>query len=206
MKDAKNRPKVFGIGLNKTGTTTLGDCGKILGLRCTGCKKHLLEDLVLRNDLSGIMEIAEHYDLFQDWPWPLVYKQLDEKFPGSKFILTVRSSESKWFESLKNHALRTHPTKHCRKLAYGFNFPHKHEQEHLEFYRKHNESVRAYFRDRSDDFLELCWESGDGFEELCNFLGYKVPDTPTPHSNKRTINPEESNLRAINKLLVDLNS
>lgn len=184
MRTTDNQPKVFGIGLNKTGTTTLGQCGKILGLRCTSCDRKLLEDFIVRKDFSGITQRVSQYDLFEDWPWPLIYRQLDEMFPGSKFILTVRKSEGKWFESLKKHSMRTHPLKHCRKLAYGFNFPHKHEKEHIEFYRRHNEGVRSYFRERSDDFIELCWENGDGFEALCSFLNCDIPDTPFPHANK----------------------
>jgi hypothetical protein len=39
------RAKVFGIGLNKTGTTTLHECGKILGYRCTSCSRSLLDDI-----------------------------------------------------------------------------------------------------------------------------------------------------------------
>jgi hypothetical protein len=181
---AHSQPKVFGIGLNKTGTTTLGECGKILGLCCTSCDKGLLEDVASRNDFSRIIHKVNQHDLFEDWPWPLIYKQLDQMFPGSKFILTVRSSEGKWLESLKNHSMRTHPTGHCRKLAYGFNFPHKHEKEHVRFYRKHNEGVRSYFDGRSKDFLELCWENGDGWEKLCNFLGCVHPGVPFPHANK----------------------
>ncbi|XCN74206.1 MAG: sulfotransferase family protein [Candidatus Electrothrix aestuarii] len=195
------KPKIFGIGLNKTGTTTLGQCGEILGLRCTGCNPRLLEDFVVRNDFSRIVQHVSRYDLFEDWPWPLIYKQLDEMFPGSKFILTVRSSAETWLESLKKHSMRTHPTKHCRKLAYNFNFPHKHEKEHVEFYIKHNDCVRSYFDNRRNDFVELCWENGDGFEKLCNFLGYDVPDVPFPHANKGINNQVGKRRLLTNKLL-----
>lgn len=186
MDKTINQSKVFGIGLNKTGTTTLCQCGRILGLRCTGYNKTLLEDIVYRNDISRIIHEVDNYDLFEDWPWPLIYQRLDQLFPGSKFILTVRSSEDKWIESLKNHSMQ-HPTIHCRKLAYGFDFPHNHEKEHIEFYRRHNDSVRLYFDGRSKDFLEICWENGDGWEKLCNFLGYDLPDVPLPHANKRNV-------------------
>ena len=201
MNKTENQPKIFGIGLNKTGTTTLGQCGRILGLRTSGCDKTLLKDYVSRNDFSRIIEKVSHYDLFEDWPWPLIYKQLDEIIPGSKFILTTRSSEEKWLESLKKHSMRTPPVNHCRKLAYGFNFPHKHEKEHIEFYRKHNDSVRSYFDGRGSDFLELCWENGDGFEKLCDFLGYDVPDTPLPHANKGADNRVRINRLLMNKIL-----
>ena len=177
-------PKIFGIGLNKTGTTTLGKAGEILGFRCTSINQTLLKDFVLRNDFTRIKQKVSHFDLFEDFPWPLIYKELDQMYPGSKFILTVRSSEGLWFESLKKHSMRTHPMRHCRKLVYGFNYPHKHEREHIEFYRRHNDNVRSYFKNRDSDFIELCWENGDGFEELCNFVNCDIPNTPLPHANK----------------------
>jgi hypothetical protein len=122
-------------------------------------------------------------------------------FPGSKFILTVRRNEDVWLESLKKHSMRTHPMRHCRKLAYGFNFPHKHEQEHIEYYRRHNDDVRAYFKGRDSDFIELCWENGDGFEELCNLLNCDAPDTPIPHANKGEDNKVRKDYLLMNKLL-----
>jgi hypothetical protein len=175
--------KIFGIGLNKTGTTTLGQCGQELGFRCTTCDIGLLEDFVEKKEFKRIKNTVANFDFFEDWPWPLMYKQLDFMYPDSKFILTVRKSEKVWIESLKSHSMRTHPTLHCRSLAYGYNFPHKYEKEHVEIYRKHNNDVREYFKGR-DNFLEICWENGDDYEKLCNFLGVEVLKQPVPHANK----------------------
>jgi hypothetical protein len=184
MNQFSNDPNVFGIGLNKTGTTTLGECGKILGYRCISHNRKLLEDVVLRNYFENLREVVSQYNFFEDWPWPLVYKELDNLFSGSKFILTVRRNEQIWLKSLKKHSLRTPPKKHSRKLAYGYNYPHKHEKEHIELYKSHNEDVRAYFRGRENDFLEVCWENGDGWEKLCRFLKKDIPDVPFPHARK----------------------
>lgn len=205
MTTTKRELKIFGIGLNKTGTTTLGQCGRILNLRCTGCDKQLLEDFVLRNDFSRIKEKINRFDLFEDWPWPLMYRELDRMYPKSKFILTVRKSEESWIRSLHNHSMRTHPTKHCRKLAYGFNYPRRNEAEHIELYRKHNDGVREYFKDRSEDFLELCWENGDGFDELCRFLECDVPDVPLPMANKGANNSVRKTRLIVNQLLSFIN-
>ncbi len=179
-----NNPKIFGIGLNKTGTTTLGACGRILGFTTVGCRRDLFEDIVKRNDFTRVRAVVDQYDLFEDWPWPIIYRQLDEMYPGSKFILTTRSSAGVWLNSLKNHAMRTPLFKHCRKLAYGYNYPHYREQEHLAYYQRHNDEVRAYFAGRENDFMEICWEDGEGWERLCAFLGKPVPDVPIPHANK----------------------
>lgn len=183
------RAKIFGIGLNKTGTTTLHECGRILGYRCTSCSRSLLDDVITRRDFTEVKRVVAEYDLFEDWPWPLIYRDLDQLFPGSKFVLTVRKSEDSWLKSLRSHSLRTSPVRTCRKLAYGFDYPHGHEQEHIDFYNRHNSEVRQYFSNRPDDFIELCWEQGDGFAELCRFLDVEQPDAPLPHANRASDQP-----------------
>ena len=189
--------KIFGVGLNKTGTTTLGICGRKLNLRTTGSNKHLLQDYVEKKDLSRIFKKASKFDLFQDWPWPLVYKELDKEFPNSKFILTTRIDEFKWLESLKSHSMITNPSKHCRKLAYGYDYPHMNEQSHIDQYLKHNNDVRCYFQNRNSDFLDVCWERGDGWPELCAFLGLEVPDVEFPRSNVSSEKLENSKDRIL---------
>lgn len=199
MTNAK--PKVFGVGLNKTGTTTLALCGKILGYRYASCSRQLLEDVVRRRDYEGVKTAVTRFDLFQDWPWPLIYRELDEMFPGSKFILTRRSDEHTWLQSLKKHSLRTRPFEHCRKLVYGYSYPQQHEQHFLDFYRRHNAAVRRHFQDRNADFIELCWERGDSWEELCEFLGVQVPDFPFPHGNKGSAQRASKSRQLLNQVL-----
>lgn len=174
--------KVFGIGLNKTGTSTLGVCGEILGYRVKDCDRTLLEDIRLQHDLTRIKKVVSEYDLFEDWPWPLMFRELDELYPGSKFILTTRKKDDYWLASLKSHSMKTRPRGHCRKLAYGYNYPNGHEKAHLEFYRRHNDDARAYFKGRDKDFIEVCWENGHDWKELCAFLGKNIPDVPFPHA------------------------
>jgi hypothetical protein len=176
--------KVFGIGLNKTGTTTLGKCFELLGLTHTGCSRELLEDFRVRGDLRATFEVADRFDSFEDWPWPLLYRELDQKYPGSKFVLTLRRDPQTWLKSLKEMSLRTRPQHHCRKLAYGYHYPYGREQEHLQFYERHRREVLDYVRDRPQDLLVLCWEDGAGWPELCAFLGRPTPAVPLPHANR----------------------
>lgn len=125
---------------------------------------------MLENDFARINEVVGEYDLFEDWPWPLIYKELDQMFPGSKFILTVRKDEEAWLSSIKTHSMRRHPTRHCRKLAYGYSYPNGYEKEHIEFYKRHNDNARSFCERRENDFLEVCWEKNNGWNELCAFL------------------------------------
>src|SRR4026207_375987 len=94
--------KVVGIGLPKTGTTTLGYCFRRFGL-----KHHTYDmDLALqvkRNQLGPVLKKAEKYETFEDWPWFSIYKELDQKFPNSKFILTLRKDTETYVGSLQRH-------------------------------------------------------------------------------------------------------
>lgn len=178
MKDRK----VFGIGMNKTGTTTLKVCLEHLGYTVCGPDLELLR-CVDRGDLDPVFEFAEDYDGFQDWPWPFVYEEMDERYEDSKFILTRRKNSDVWFNSLKKHSIKKGPTEY-RKIAYGYEMPTGKKPHHVKIYEEHNEAVRAYFAGREEDFLEVCWEEGDGWEEICDFLGHDVPEAEFPHRKK----------------------
>jgi type II secretion system protein G len=184
--DRPGRLKVFGLGLNKTGTSTLGKCLRHFGYRHVSCRRDLLERF-RAGDLEPIFQVLDEYDSFEDWPFPLMYRELFARCgDGARYILTTRSSPQRWLESLKSHALRTPADQQCRTLAYGFDYPHGHESDHLAFYDRHNADVRAFFRDHHAEhaFLDLCWERGDGWQQLCPFLGLPIPSIPFPHSNR----------------------
>ena len=173
--------KVFGIGLNKTGTKTLGACLRTLGFRNKSYDLELLGAWSTGN-LKEIFSVSDRYDSFEDWPWPLLYKEFDQRYPEARFILTLRKDPSAWFDSLCRHAVRTGPTE-ARKIVFGHEMPHSFEEEHLALYNCHREEVIRYFHGREDKLLILCFEKGDGWHELAGFLGFPVPDAPFPHMN-----------------------
>lgn len=175
--------KIIGVGLNKTGTTTLGQCMKHWGSKHCSWSTPAFE-LWRDGKTDELIEFARPYGSFEDWPWPLCYRELDAAFPGSKFIFTRRISPDVWFESLCLHAERSGPTE-FRRVIYGHEMPHDFPDQHKAFYLKHLQEVRDYFASRPKDFLEVCWEQGDGWKELAEFLGKPVPQIPFPHANKR---------------------
>lgn len=172
--------KVFGIGFQKTGTSTLGEALSILGYNVCGVRGELAHALENGN-LKPVWELTEHYDAFEDNPWPLLYKTLDEAYPGSKFILTVRDPD-KWIGSVVNHFGQRYTT--MRKWIYGIGHPKGNEELYLRTYMKHNDEVREYFKDRPNDLLEISWEEGDRWKALCNFLECPLPKKKFPHNNK----------------------
>lgn len=175
--------KVIGIGLNKTGTKTLGACLLHWGFRHQSCSTRDF-DLWRTGREDEVFVRMEKYDSFDDWPWPLMYKTIDSRFSGAKFILTRRKDVATWFESLCLHAERMGSSA-FRQCIYGHDMPRNHRVEHVAFYEKHLADVRAYFHARPNDLLEVCWEEGDDWKKLAQFLGLPVPDRPFPHNNKR---------------------
>lgn len=178
--------KIFGIGWAKTGTTTLGKCFEILGF------DHQTQDLGLvkdvgKGDLSRIMTLAENKETFEDWPWIILYKELDSAFPNSLFILTKRK-QANWIRSYKNMLANegeaSEELNEIRQILYGLQFPHVSESELIKRYEKHNAEVESYFCNRPKDLLIVDWETGSGWEEICGFLGKDTPNQPFPHANK----------------------
>lgn len=199
-----SKPKVFGIGLNKTGTTTLGTCLECLGYQHQSVRPDL-QRAWLRGDRETVFKVTDAFQSFEDWPWPLMYRELYERYPDAKFILTLRSTPEKWLNSLKAHAMFTKPLWSCRKGAYGYHYPHNSEQAHLDYYDRHTKEVVAFFEEQgaSDQLKLLCWENGDGWPELGKFLDVTPPQGDLPHANA-TNTRSASGYELVNKLLVRL--
>lgn len=170
--------KIFGIGWPKTGTTSLKTCFEILGYSFYGYQPRLV------GNLEQVIAIARRFETFKDWPWSLYYKELDEAFPGSKFVLTTRDSDS-WVRSYRNWVnIHTPPPIMIenRRKIYGTPFPT--DGQAVARYERHNAEVKEYFTGRPEDLLVVNWADGDGWKELCEFLGRPVINQPFPHSNK----------------------
>lgn len=178
--------KVLGVGWAKTGTTSLGVCLKRLGRRHTSMRLDLVDDWAV-GDHTEILSIARRFDSFEDWPWLLLYKEFDRAFPGTKFILTTRESDS-WVRSYLNQIHQpghfTPEMNRLRELLYGMSFASPDPEKLIARYEAHNAEVREYFRDRPGDLLEVNWAKGDGWKEVCEFLGERVPSGPFPHAHR----------------------
>ena len=160
-----SRQKVFGLGLSKTGTSTLRACLHELGYRNVGYRSDLLLDWSVGR-FDRIWSTIDANDSFQDWPVPLLYSDLMKRFGGDAFyILTVRKDAATWLESLKKHALLQPPDRaRFRKIAYGIEYPQLDEAGQLARYEQHNTAVIQLASELglSDRLRVFCWERGDG--------------------------------------------
>ena len=176
--------KVFGIGLSKTGTTSLSRALDILGYRTIdnpGVAHYIPSDLSSIDSL-----LLDANDAFTDTPIPSFYRELDTRYPDSKFILTVRDMEG-WLNSCKKQFTQNLSAKqndaHNRLFMDLYDSTVFDEEKFRKGYQDFVDGVYRYFSDRQQDLLTLNISSGDGWETLCPFLGKPVPDIPFPKAN-----------------------
>lgn len=205
----RNKPKIFGVGNNKTGTTSLKkameDMGYVVGHQ--GTAEKMMKQWSKR-DFKKLIEYCHTAQFFQDLPFskPYAFNVLDYVFPRSKFILTIRDSPEQWYNSLtKFHAKKWGknnriPTKEdLQKASYIYkgapwdinrweyttpeNDPYNKEAL-IKSYVLHNENVIEYFRHRPNDLLVLNVADKDAYAKLCEFLGEPQESNDFPWENR----------------------
>jgi hypothetical protein len=209
---AYGKPKIFGVGANKTGTTSLAyamiELGFAVGNQRTG--ENLVDDWAKR-DFRRIIKYCKTAQFFQDAPfsYDFTYIALDYVFKESKFILTVRDTPEQWYNSL----IRFHgtiwgkngrvPTKenlmeatyiykgrpwHTNRLKYTTPEDDPYNKDlMIKGYETHNEEIKNYFRHRPDDLLVLNVSDENAYEDLCKFLNVKKKRDTFPWKNKTSV-------------------
>jgi hypothetical protein len=182
--------KIFGIGLNRTGTTSLAAALTELGYHTIHAPKGML---TYTHDKLGIKyNEVERYDAVVGTPMPLFYRQLDHEFPGSKFILTTRDV-GRWAESTMYH--HTVGRAIARRVMYGPKMAaYMHEiygrstfefDPFVEAYNRHNSEVIQHFTEGEPRLLvmDICGRAS--WDPLCAFLQQPVPEKSFPLKNRR---------------------
>jgi hypothetical protein len=165
--------KIFGIGLTRTGTTSLTEALKILGYSAVHCP-------------MSYEEIDQH-DASTDTPIAARFEFLDLLYPNSKFILTTRDIDS-WIESTAslqrpiNDPLWQLETRCILWKSLIFN-----KEKFIQGYHKHHSKVLEYFKNRSNDILLLDLKDQNKWEKLCYFLDKSIPRMEYPRLNSKIV-------------------
>jgi hypothetical protein len=178
----KKKGLIIGVGFQKTGTSSLRESLKILGYQVKDTTNRALIP-ILRGNYNKILRMLKDYDAVEDTPWYIIYKELDQLIPNSKFILTIRDEES-WYNSVCRHIGDLRSANHEYIYGRGKGLPKDDKKHTIDVYNKHNEEVIEYFKDRPGDLLILDFTKGDKWEKLCAFINKEIPDVPFPHYNK----------------------
>ena len=173
FRKPRQGPKVFCVGFNKTGTTSLGKALQMLGYDHSTFNRKVWIDYYLKGHLDKVIEYTAKYDSFDDLPWLKedMIPILDRSFPGSKYIYLERD-EISWKKSLARWS----------KLTFGTSYDVNVKWNE---YLLHREFVLNYFKGRSPgEFLILDVRDPIGFRKLADFLGKTALQDAIPHINK----------------------
>ena len=200
--------RVFCIGINKTGTTSLARALRDLGFRVGNQRSgELLLDAYAKREFQQIVEYCRTAEAFQDIPFslPFTFQILDCCFPGSKFILSVRDDDEQWYRSL----VRFHSKKfgdgkvptvqnlkdadYCRTgwiwKAHSLLFNLDEDEDPYDEsilkrrYRLHIQRAVEYFRGQRD-FLLLNVADDDAYLRFCSFLNREPQYDRFPWENR----------------------
>lgn len=188
--------KVIGAGFGRTGTASLHLALNQLNQGPTQHMFHLTGEIVgqlhavAKNGASPDWDqLLDGYNSAVDWPWSAFYKELMEKYPEAKVVLTVRDPE-KWYastmETVYGSSSRA-PAGPFRDFVHAVVwdgvFDGRFEDKAYAI-QKFNEHIEEVKKTVPADRL-LVFEVKDGWEPLCSFLGVPVPDGPFPKTNTR---------------------
>lgn len=187
------KKKIFVIGFNKTGTTTLHnyfsrnnipsihwDQGKIAKKMKDNFNKGLkilcgYENFIVFSDMEDILNLNYAHITY--------FKELDKDYPESKFILNIRNVDN-WIRSRNNHGNGLYTKYICNKL--NMTKEELNNKWKKDFY-EHKKNVIDYFTDKPGKLLifdiekDIPEKINDFFPELkLNKEFYK-------HINKTTI-------------------
>jgi len=158
--------KYFIIGLNKTGTTSIKYAlGIALGRDSLSTPKNIrgTDNIFLFTDFL----IEKNKLIFKDRPWNTgCYKELNERYPNSKFILTIRDQEE-WWTSVQNWlSLKAvwgkefNKEKKIKELDAKIRMYNSHficrtlnKDCYIKYYNAYNNAVIEYFKDKSNLYI-----------------------------------------------------
>jgi hypothetical protein len=199
--------RILGVGLSKTGPTSLADAVRVLGFSCINYDQERLTPILLGRDPSPDFRVYDDVDAVFDIPSAFFYRELLAAYPASKAILTIREVES-WWRSIEAHFNELRPVQppglrdfvraalrgpdtlraHQRDLTFRTNlrncvYGSTDAREYLfkKRYVDHNRRVIADVDPAR--LLVIDVTAGQGWPELCGFLRVPQPDVPFPHSN-----------------------
>lgn len=174
-----DRPRVFGIGLSRTGTQSLATALQVLGYRVKHWPMHMWD--IHASEACTDISVSCRFEF------------LDSLYPGSRFVYTERDLDS-WLLSCERWWRRNNrpqlddpqqggyaaTEREYEWLIYGaWEFG---RERFAEAYRRHERRVLEYFAERPGDLLRLNIAAGQGWDRLLPFLGFQ--SVPFPHENK----------------------
>ena len=193
--------KVIGAGFGRTGTQSLKIALEQLGvgpcyhmLEVFGNTEHIpLWAAATRGETPDWETLFANYHSTVDWPGCAFWRDLAERNPDAKVLLSFRDSDA-WYDSFHNtvyQAMTRELPPEPEWIADHFKMTRElvleqalggrpDDRAHaIRCYEEHNEAVRS---EVPADRLIL-HEVGSGWNPLCDGLDLPIPDEPYPRTN-----------------------
>ena len=194
--------KIFGIGANKTATTSLKSALIKFGFNPHsdwGTGSHLIKFLMNEN-YEPIISHSKKFSSFQDAPYSYMMDKdinvLRSEFPNAKFILTNRDPEQ-WYQSILSWNTEVVPLSNQVYKPYVRAFkmdPNRNMDKQsfldqkeimIDAFIERNENIKTLFSN-DKNFLEInIPELNNPWEPLCEFLNIEIPSEKFPAKNVR---------------------
>ncbi len=196
--------KVFGLGLSKHATTSMGHAMVLLGYKNTIHNDRRLAPFMHHPELPvNLTGYYDDTDSVWDIPTAVYYRELHKAYPDAKFILTTRDADA-WLTSFQAYQ------EEYQRYRFGCVTPERQQRLHEYVYgtrqltsdwikslQNHNKDVIKHFKDFPGQLLVLDIEKDDLWAGLCEFLMESTGPCerhtmgqypPFPRSNNKTAN------------------
>ena len=191
---------VIGAGFGRTGTLSLKIALEMLGLGPCLHMMPVLDDperatlfrRAAEGDLVSLDQALEGYRSTVDWPGAYFWRELVQRHPEAKVVLTTRDP-AKWYDSAEQTIFRAAmrhrdsggPATTFARMAFAttwdgtFKGRFADRDFAISVFEEHNEAVRREVP--AERLLEF--EVSEGWQPLCDFLGVPIPDEEFPRLN-----------------------
>jgi hypothetical protein len=198
--------KVIGAGFGRTGTSSLKDALEALGFD----KCYHMREVIAQPQHAKIWRAAaagkpvdwdallQGYQATVDWPGCTFYRELMQRYPDAKVLLSIRDPE-RWYASAMNTIYRIRQTPLLNWMRYfiprirrfiamldaivwegTFHGRFADKQYAIAVFDQHIAEVKRVVPPER----LLVYDVKEGWEPLCRFLDVPVPaDRPFPHTN-----------------------
>ena len=202
--------RVLGVGLSRTGTSTLHRALEILGLKSIHFDTNRLNDVLAGVTPNPDFRRYDDIDAVTDIPSAYFFNELLEAYPECKAILTIRDINT-WWKSMAYHSNIQSPISKkgliyytsrvlglkrqsatsneeaydlfrilMRNYVYGSIVAR--EFLYKKKYIEHNNRVMATVPAKRLLIIDIT--AGEGWDKICHFLGMPIPSEIFPHENK----------------------
>lgn len=190
--------RIIGAGLPRTGTTSLKAAfEQLTGERCyhmmeffpQGAEHGPLFWKAFDGDFDTLDTILADYSFAVDWPISLFWRELAERHPDAKVLLSHRRDADAWWGSVDRTVWEGMRRK--TDIPGWDRFAERMRDRAGLGSDWDDESVaKAHYQALIDEVTTtvpadrlIMWQPGDGWDPLADALGVDSPDEPFPHAN-----------------------